>query len=1652
MESGNIAAIFLLLISSIYLCQSAKINTPRVLLPWFENLYVNFTFEIIDGGCYEWSLSRDDIIDLEPLYEDTWGHCSRSARVSVSKTCVSPGTVIILAQEVNSGEILRGDVDVDKVDSLKVLSTTWKLYLEEAPEAFEVIASDDQGNTFSTLEGVPFEWSVKNIGSSIGQENLVNFVQWSDTDYEAPRGVAELEAIGLRSYSVLLYGQAMGDCQVTVCLGDICTNVNLQVVPSVVLTPATAIIALGDTLRYKVVKVFAGRLTIQNIQDTVYYTKLPENNIADLEDSVSLVRGLQIGTTSIYLMSGATEVTSAVLTVANPYSIRVTLRPSGLIIRGEKFIIHSILLDAEGHAITAGDEVLIRLSVEGDANVDLLRSTENGTLTDAMAQNAGTFTVTARLHSIAGKVISQKVEGQVSAVVEDPLEVIPPELYVAWTETKQVWSSPMELLQVSSSGLARVGRPHQLHIALTAAHPSNGELYNYHVCDCASFAVSLLEGPEPQNFTSAPWIQPAEGACCVIEVVFVSSGVSTLRVSRARVADTARVAVSAAPALLWPHKAAALVGATLPVIAEGESLVPQASESRVAELTPRDGPPPYNHPDVHLFTLKCHKKGETSLELWSRGAWESESLRLEAACAPAVARLRLEPPDTPGNCSSPARIWLRPGHEVSVKVMLFDAIGRELLDERGPRVSWDIDPNHIGIEYRSTDRLFVQTHPDFEPVPVPQKFYQLVIANEKAIGWSGVLKASIDDVTASIQAKVVAPLKCEPLQVHMAWEGENSSSVGTVRGGSGKYLVEAGGGAAGAVRGGELLLQAPAPGLYHVRVADMCVHDEHTVEVHMEEIFSVEVSTSRAVSVGGCVPISALVKGISQRYLSISSSPEWRTHGHVIVRDGQLCGIKEGTGRVRAAVGGVWSSDVEIGVFGALRVEVSHARIAVGAKLQLRARGGPPAHLAAAHYRAVPPHPAIEVTSTGLVHGLAMGTARVKLVAVDGANVEIDSAEAEIEVVPVTGIQARAATRTLLVGAPAPLWLEAEGLSAASLAALHPPPRVTWSLRDPVSARLYTSYNDDLLERSIAEGLSVRVVPLKPGVITIDVRVRNMGQVAETRSWDSTIEIVAISDITTSVKGSSKDMTSGDRLALAVGAVVRLQSSPRSSWKAYREGVFNVTANGELRALAPGYGVVVAHHKDERINVYRETVIHVEVSVPQYCTAEAGAEEGAVRVRARSSVGRALLAPHADVSAHPAALAHAQYAHDSVLGTELLIAGVEPAGTFMTFSSTVAGVTVTDEVWVPGNDASTERIVATGGWLVCLRGEGWRSGAGVALAGARGVTLALLTAAAGAKHTLRRERPVALLTLHQLPVQQLEFLAGEWPAALVPLTTTAAGLTQGPIICTEEQKYALEGVQVNLPYTCRTETPHIAEPALDIINGQMGCKIIPGVPITEAMDVEVCAEWGVMRACRRTALVPAIRVSRERVSAAHAPATFSVLGHPRALRLVKITSSPGLKVDSVAKEDEIIVTVSNDVSSTCGLGGYGWVNVHSKLTAQELKVDVQRECDVAYGTVLGALFSLIRPYLSTLATIVAAIGAYIYIQSKLQQKIMVRMPTAPAQTAAMPLPVTPAPESPTPLSPRPRQWSRSPPAAMLPAAPAYGDASFSPNSQRRLMQ
>lgn len=61
-------------------------------------------------------------------------------------------------------------------------------------------------------------------------------------------------------------------------------------------------------------------------------------------------------------------------------------------------------------------------------------------------------------------------------------------------------------------------------------------------------------------------------------------------------------------------------------------------------------------------------------------------------------------------------------------------------------------------------------------------------------------------------------------------------------------------------------------------------------------------------------------------------------------------------------------------------------------------------------------------------------------------------------------------------------------------------------------------------------------------------------------------------------------------------------------------------------------------------------IIHVEVAVPQYCTAEAVGDGGAIRVVPRDAYGRALLAPAAlpEASPHHARAAKPQERYQNV--------------------------------------------------------------------------------------------------------------------------------------------------------------------------------------------------------------------------------------------------------------------------------------------------------------------------------------------------------------------------------------------------------------------
>lgn len=128
-------------------------------------------------------------------------------------------TAIVLAEELRTGDTLRCDVILDVIDKLGVLTTTRELFLEEAPETFELWAQDSQGNAFTTLEGVEFTWAISSVNgynSDQSWQQVLRFLTFTESNYhEVPKSLEKFEAQGIKGYMVLLEGSNTGTARVS---------------------------------------------------------------------------------------------------------------------------------------------------------------------------------------------------------------------------------------------------------------------------------------------------------------------------------------------------------------------------------------------------------------------------------------------------------------------------------------------------------------------------------------------------------------------------------------------------------------------------------------------------------------------------------------------------------------------------------------------------------------------------------------------------------------------------------------------------------------------------------------------------------------------------------------------------------------------------------------------------------------------------------------------------------------------------------------------------------------------------------------------------------------------------------------------------------------------------------------------------------------------------------------------------------------------------------------------------------------------------------------------------------------------------------------------------------------------------------------------
>ncbi|XP_022250684.1 nuclear pore membrane glycoprotein 210-like isoform X2 [Limulus polyphemus] len=370
-----IVTIFIVLIGKN---NSSKLNVPRVLLPYNLDIPTNYSLEVTEGGCYKWSSSRTDVATVTPLDIESEKDCSTRAVVSAISRSPSRSSTIVLAQEERTGEILRCDVIVDAIHSIEIITTTRELYLENAPEAFEVHAKNDQEDTFSSLEGVPFEWTVSD-GEVHGSAGVIRFLKFADSPYETPPSIDMWEKQGLHGSVVLVEGVKTGTAKVRAKLISLSykhvhfSEVNLMVVANLILNPASVFLLPHSRVNYRVELIKQGRAHEISMPSDQYYLEVTNTTVAQLNTATSDVTALVEGQTTIVLKDRNIKShemprqPSGNIDVVSPSYMSFEVAPSDnwALLEQTTYVIIVKIFDVRHHRIYLADNIRVKVNFPG---------------------------------------------------------------------------------------------------------------------------------------------------------------------------------------------------------------------------------------------------------------------------------------------------------------------------------------------------------------------------------------------------------------------------------------------------------------------------------------------------------------------------------------------------------------------------------------------------------------------------------------------------------------------------------------------------------------------------------------------------------------------------------------------------------------------------------------------------------------------------------------------------------------------------------------------------------------------------------------------------------------------------------------------------------------------------------------------------------------------------------------------------------------------------------------------------------------------------------------------------------------------------------------------------------------------------------------
>ncbi|KAM9533500.1 nuclear pore membrane glycoprotein 210 isoform 1-T1 [Guaruba guarouba] len=455
-------ALPLLLLLSPCLAASSKLNIPKVLLPFTRGTHVNFTLEASEG-CYRWSSTRPEVASIELINQDE-RQCSQKALVQARSSQPTRLTSIIFAEDIMTGQVLRCDAIVDTIHGIQIVSTTRELYLEDSPLELKIQALDSEGNTFSTLAGLAFNWTIVKDAEADGfsdSHNALRILKFFESTYIPPSYISEMEKVAKQGDTILVSGMKTGSSKIEARIEEnIYTHVQpaevrLLILENILLNPAYDVYLLvGTSVQYRVQTVRQGKITELRMPSDQYELRLQNNMpgpagdaswpVAKLDQASSVVTALRRGQTNLVLghksirMQGVSRLPNSTVYVVDPGYLGFTIQPCDrwVLETGRLYEITIEVYDKSSNKVYLSDSIRINAELPKEY-FEVLKSSLNGSYHYVKAIRKGQTVLDAALTSVVDqdggvRTLPVPVKNQQDVEIYAPIVLSPSILTFPW--------------------------------------------------------------------------------------------------------------------------------------------------------------------------------------------------------------------------------------------------------------------------------------------------------------------------------------------------------------------------------------------------------------------------------------------------------------------------------------------------------------------------------------------------------------------------------------------------------------------------------------------------------------------------------------------------------------------------------------------------------------------------------------------------------------------------------------------------------------------------------------------------------------------------------------------------------------------------------------------------------------------------------------------------------------------------------------------------------------------------------------------------------------------------------------------------------------------------------------------------------------------